>query len=202
MNQKSQKTFDLQGPSDLLEKLRYDIMRLKRARSSSELRYAAFDCAIGAWHMVDWLLAAISPSRQGYLTRTGTKIRSQGFITLNEDRLPGIRECQAVANSGKHRILTIMPDDPSLSARTTVRFDRPLDEGDVHTGQFPKPHPAAYISKGDQKIDAVVFFTTLERAWRKVLVEEGCLPPHVQSREIDHALWYSYSLNDYYWENE
>lgn len=203
MDQASRKSFDLEDPADLLEKLRYDIMRLKSAGSSIDLRYAAFDCAIAAWHLVDWLLASVPEAQQVRLSGTphGVAGGNKGFVKRNESRLPGIRECQLIANAGKHRILT-KHDDASVSATTGILWDRALEEEDFKTGSFPKSSPVAYIKKGDQKMNAVDFFSHLERAWRHLLVEEGCLSPHVLGREIDHTLWYTYSFDDYYWRDD
>jgi hypothetical protein len=184
---KPSKTFDISSPSGLLLKLRYDIARLKKSRWTLDIRYAAFDCAVAAWHLCDWLLASVNDNRYAELCgqqRGERRSPAIGFIDRNSHRLPGIRECQLIANTGKHLILT-MPDDPSVSARTTVQFDPPFDSTDPASWSAIKITSVAYIQSGAARLDAVQFFSTLERAWRRVLADEGHLDETLADEEVD-----------------
>lgn len=177
LRMKASKTFDITSPSGLLLKLRYDIARLKKSRWTPDIRYAAFDCAVAAWHLSDWLLASVSDDRYEELCGHERRVRrspAKGFIERNSARLPGLRECQLIANTGKHLILA-MPDDPSVSAGTTVHFSPPFDATDPASWATIKTIPGAYVQSGSTRLDAVEFFSNLERAWRRVLAEEGHL---------------------------
>lgn len=180
------KTFGIRTPSGLLLKLRHDITRLKGARASLEMGYAALDCAITAWHLMDWLLASVSPKRHEELTgiKQGKSSPAKGFIERNEHRLPGIRDCQLIANTGKHLVLS-GHDDPSLETQTAALFEPPFDANDPSSWPRVTVRPVAYILRGKEKVDAVAFFVDMERQWRHLLVEEGFLSASLRDQEID-----------------
>ncbi len=90
------KTFGMRVPTDLHEKVLHDIERLRSARSSAESRYAAFDCAVDAWHLVDWTLHSVDGERHEHLSgrkRPGPPKKSNltveaSFAVAQADRLP------------------------------------------------------------------------------------------------------------------
>jgi len=191
------KTFDITTPSGLLLKLRYDITRLKNSKGSPDLRYAALDCAITAWHLSDWLLASVSDQRYQELTGVKRDARGfmEGFIARNEQRLPDIRTCQLIANTGKHLVLT-KHDDATIEARTTVRFTPPFDAADPSSWANVKVQEVAYISRGAGTQNAIEFFLNVERHWRHVLVDEGLLSSNLRDRSIEDDPMLGYSTDE------
>lgn len=182
--EKPTKTFGIHAPSDLLHKLAFDIDRLERATSSNELRYAAFDCAVGSWHMVDWTLHAVPPARCVELcgVAAGKRGASTGFIERNTARVPHLAQCQQIANTGKHMVLTMMADDPALVAGSTVLIQPPFDLSKPERWKDTKFTAFAYVQIGDTRVPAAVFFKDMLRGWARLLDDEGLM------RDLDPEL--------------
>lgn len=130
---KPTKTFGLNEPMDVYVKLTFDLARLKEAESTKDLQFAALDCAIWAYHMIDWVLAAVTDARHielcGFARYEGRAVR--GFIAKREAPLRSALEvCEQIALTSKHRVLTRTPDDPSFATGHTVRFDPPFNAAD------------------------------------------------------------------------
>jgi hypothetical protein len=180
---KPTKTFGIHAPSDLLHKLAFDLERLKRARSSNELRYAAFDCAVGSWHLVDWTLHTVSKVRCLELcgVSAGQRGSSTGFIARNTDRVPHLAECQQIANTGKHMVLT-MATNPDLIAGSTVLMQPPFDLSNLDRWKDTKFIAFAYVQIGDYRSPAATFFNEMLQGWSQLLEDEGLM------RDVDPEL--------------
>ncbi|MDQ0563989.1 hypothetical protein QO004_005806 [Rhizobium mesoamericanum] len=112
------KTFGLKSPTDLHNKLLFDIERLKKATGQNEARYAAIDCAVDGWHLVDWVLHRDQVDDATFTRLTGGRKRKEtkqerdkfgrktvevSFAETQEERLPALKFCHILANSAKHR---------------------------------------------------------------------------------------------------
>ena len=78
--------FGLDSPMDVWIKLRFDIDRLKVARFTKELQYAALDCAIWSFHLIDWVLNAVDWAIYAFGSRrkkSGGRAATQRFMTTN-----------------------------------------------------------------------------------------------------------------------
>lgn len=62
------KTFDLRSSTDLYLKLIFDIERLKDAKYTRAIQYAAFDAAVTASHILDWVLHELDDAAHLRLT--------------------------------------------------------------------------------------------------------------------------------------
>lgn len=184
----STKTFDLQTPSGLILKLRFDIRRLHDASGTLDVRYAAIDCAVDAWHLVDWVLQFVNDER--HIELSGVERHkhgaAEGFLKKNSARLPDLRQIQVIANTGKHRALR-KGDDPTFKTFTTVVFNPPFNASSPESWANMKIRPAAYIECEEGRIDVLHFFQRIERAWRLVLVEEGLLGSELAGCEINYG---------------
>jgi hypothetical protein len=170
------KTFGIRDASDLLNKLRFDIDRLKSARSSEALRYAAFDCSIVSLHLADWVVHSVSEARCLNLCgkRANDHRSVQAFIERNAGRLPQLATCELIANSSKHLILRRV-DDPSVMASSTVRFDPPFQVERPETWKDVKAFPVALVTTGNGEIEASVFFDDVAARWQAFLEAERLL---------------------------
>lgn len=175
----STKTFDLRTPTDLYEKLLYDIERLRSARGTVESKYAAFDCAVDAWHLVDWTLHSLDEDRHEQLSgrnRPGPPKKSNltaeaSFAATQADRLPALKFCRMLANSAKHR--EVRKDSlPNFRTGSTaiLRWSKPKEE----TGERPLTNisPLTYVEVDGERYKAVELFEDMADQWRTFLVEE------------------------------
>jgi len=178
------KTFGLRTPTDLHCKLLFDIERLKKATMRDEARYAAIDCAVDSWHLVDWTLHREQIDDANFTRLTGGRKRKEtkeerekfgrktvevSFAETQEKRLPDLKFCRILANSVKHREVRddTMPDLWSGStyklAWETVNGERSL-----------KSHRLfVYFSYKGEKYNASDLFVEMADQWRTFLIDEG-----------------------------
>lgn len=166
------KTFGLKTPYDLYKKLLFDIDRLRSSVASANVRYAAFDCAVTANHIVDWVLHFSDDASHFRLTgknRLNAKGKPErdiikGFGDTNEDRLPALEYCRQIANSVKHVEVTRGKPMPNMSTGATVRLK-------------PKVTAYAYIIYNDVKSPVIEVFEEMAAQWKDFLIEEGFFNP-------------------------
>jgi hypothetical protein len=93
-------TFALTNSHDMLEKLRWEIDGL-RVESGypgwQEVAYRAFNCAVTAWSLVDWLWGDLDKSQQ-LRFECIRKFRSHCMTATR-----ALEVCESLANSSKHR---------------------------------------------------------------------------------------------------
>jgi len=98
------KTFQLQGPSDLLLKLAYDLSRLRGLHTTNArmLAFVAFDCAVDAWSLVDWVWEwLIAQGREPQPPDPSTGV-PKAFICSIQNAVPVLRICRQLATGAKH----------------------------------------------------------------------------------------------------
>lgn len=126
------KTFGLRSPRDLHRKLRHDIERLRGATSSDGVRYAVFDCAVTALHLVDWVWCALDKDRRTRLTGTAAgRDYARRFIDATTGRLPALEYCWQIATGMKH-VRASKRDSAQMTTRTSLDFAhhlRPMPHG-------------------------------------------------------------------------
>lgn len=166
------KTFGLKWPRDLLAKLEYDIGRLRSARSTDDVKYAAFDCAVDAWHMTDWVLAAVDDQR--HLELCGeVRLHAQAAVRFSEkqaERLPILKFCRDIANGVKHFALRPKHrlDNVATSANISIRLKSAEDGIAVASAS-----PIAQLIVDGTRYNAVEFFDDAYSQWSDFLKEEG-----------------------------
>ena len=172
--EKPTKTFGLEKPVDLYRKLLFDIRRLRGGVSTRDVQYAAFDCAVDSFHMVDWVLHAVNDEDHFRLTRKhrdGRKI-VEGFINTNAACLPDLELCRQIANSVKHVVMTFGPKMDYMSTGSTVKF-----EPDFIAGQPMPPGFRAfawvYIELRGTKYPVIDLFEHMASKWELFLRQEG-----------------------------
>ncbi|WP_028627482.1 hypothetical protein [Metapseudomonas resinovorans] len=103
----SSKVIGVKSVGDMLFKLHWELMHLaiaqkKSARVFSEVTSAsffAFNCAVTAWHIVDWAWAALPRDVKRKICPDG---RLDSFRIVLANECPALATCQALANNGKH----------------------------------------------------------------------------------------------------
>jgi hypothetical protein len=113
------KSFDLYSPSDLFEKLEWDMVQLSKltAGHKKESIYQAINCFWTSWHLVDW----VYESREARL--------SAEFHSVNDYRKDVQKRCREmticrhIADGSKHRLLDFGLDDSIAATSLTIRFE-------------------------------------------------------------------------------
>lgn len=176
------KTFNLYSPSDLYRKLLFDIDRLRSATSTKPSVYAALDCAIASWHLVDWVLQTVTPEHYKRLCglehpsiapkkpREKRPNPTRSFVVKQMGRLPKLDHCQQIANAVKHRELD--PDwIPELATGSTgiiewhITPDGGRSESTVRI--------LTYITLNGSRYPAISLFEEAAAQWLTFLKEEN-----------------------------
>jgi len=105
--------FALNGCRDLLEKLRYETGRLNTTERFDVMGrgYIAFNCAVTAWHMTDWVWAELDPiQREKIQALAGTTCELEAtnpkpLQAYARRESPALKLCELLANGSKHYIL-------------------------------------------------------------------------------------------------
>ena len=140
--------FMLATPAHMLNKLHWEIYSLRKALSEEPEHlghthapsYCAFNCAVTAWHLADWVWKASSPEqRADILACFG--IESSGedqkgnfgkFQTALRNTSRALHICRQVATGSKHMTVTAYPD-PSI--RAEMRWEsEPARLGEMRFG--------------------------------------------------------------------
>jgi hypothetical protein len=169
MGETANKTFGLATPRDLLAKLQYDIHRIGSATTSDELNYAAFDCAVDASHLTDWVLSAVDDERHFLLS--GEKRLSfqaaDGFVKRQSERIPALRICRDLANGVKH-----FEQKKSLPNVSISRIPSVIVVFDENSSQVSSMRPSSYIEIDGKGKEVFSFFSEAHLQWERFLSEE------------------------------
>ena len=113
--QKAQKSFGLSDSRDILEKLRWELDTLFcRVRHDIRVcQYHAFNCAITAWHVTDWLWEDMSEK----LKRERHWSTCKEFQNYVSEECPELKLCREIANGSKHCRLEGRNANPAISAK-------------------------------------------------------------------------------------
>ncbi|WP_146076407.1 hypothetical protein [Rhizobium grahamii] len=162
----------------------FDIERLKKATGQNEARYAAIDCAVDGWHLVDWVLHRDQIDDATFTRLTGGRKRNEtkeerdkfgrktvevSFAETQDERLPDLKFCHVLANSAKHREVRkdSMPELWNGSsyklAWETINGERSLRSATLFV----------YFEYNGEKYHAKDLFEEMADQWRTFLIEEG-----------------------------
>jgi hypothetical protein len=151
--QEATEGFWLRDSRDLLKKLRWELENLfcRQRHDVEACEYLAYNCAVTAWHVSDWLFEDIPDELR----------RSRGWKTLSDfqqfirSECSALTLCWASANASKHRRVKT----------TAVR----VSDGEGHGYGNP------IIVDGTQRHDASAVFWEALRWYEDFLQSEGIL---------------------------
>jgi hypothetical protein len=109
--------FAIRNSRDMLAKLRWEIDELRK-ETGYPVVYRAFNCAITAWSLADWLWEEIGESDQisfGNNTKFGAHCKSNSSA---------LEICESLANSGKHRKRRKKQFNASIEVKTSAEVKR------------------------------------------------------------------------------
>jgi hypothetical protein len=112
-----EKTFGLESCRDMLAKLEWEITRFKDARPDDveTLIYVAFNAAVTAWQLCEWVWADLGSEQR---TDLGLPtLRALQDKARSESR--AVHICRQIATASKHTQVTVAPD-PNVETTTSA----------------------------------------------------------------------------------
>lgn len=177
-------TYGLENSRDVLKKLEWEQSGLKAAskQDPKELFFRAFNAAVTAWHLADWVWKDMTQNqRQQLETEWETKlgIDDDGVGNFRHALRQKSREiaiCREIATASKHVEVTRNPDktiDTVASARTSKVFDS--DGNPVRAGEGFVVVPAwkLKVLDGDERRDFIEIIDLVIEFWTAFVNERG-----------------------------
>jgi hypothetical protein len=132
--QKAQKAFGLRDSRDILEKLTWELgnLFLRQRYDIAVCQYHAFNCAVTAWHVTDWLWQDVesSPALRTRLEKEiGPLKNDKAFQKYVSGECNALILCQQIANGSKHCRLTRGKSDPDVTAEISDLGDPVIVDG-------------------------------------------------------------------------
>jgi hypothetical protein len=114
------KRFGLQTPRDLLEKLQWECEQagLYRPRSTAERAYHAFNAAVTAWHICDWIWETASEQAKDKFRSISPEPKKDGVRPLQALVTAECRELAIVENSQLAQSISL---SVSILTRPSIR---------------------------------------------------------------------------------
>jgi len=116
------KRLGLERPADLLSKLRWEIDQVMVPTDHGAVAsYRAFNCAVTAWSICDWVWNAAAPDPRGTLPAESPNPNANGsepLASLLRDQCRELAICQQLANGSKHFTLDRYNDETLSSYRS------------------------------------------------------------------------------------
>jgi hypothetical protein len=187
--------FLLATPADMYWKLSWELTELGTAMSSDKNRfprqapaYHAFNCALTAWHMTDWVWQAtdaeqrlwLSSKFQFALVKDDRKSLSRFYDSI-ASACPQLHVCRQIANGSKHMKLDRFDPDVQVQA-DWLRVVEP--HGTLRPGDLMMD---LRISVGSDQTTATHLFAKVFRFWEQLLSELGFVEGtrYVEGRPVD-----------------
>lgn len=186
--------FGLNDPQHMYTKLLTEIVDLQDAQSTwtqnepyPKALFLAYNVAVTAWHMTDWVWMLDPPTRAKIgarfnfqFTETNSGL-DKGLLKFQEAVVaacPALYACREVANASKH--MRRKKSDPNIKA--VVEY-HPVVEASGHAKVGDLLMSLWVIDNGN-RISANRFFIQIASYWEKLLKDEGLmtgnsLPPKI-----------------------
>jgi hypothetical protein len=187
--------FMLATPAHVLTKLHWEIYSLRKALSEKPEHighihapaYCAFNCAVTAWHLADWVWNASPKDRRtDFLVLLGATVTDNdhkdfvNFQTAIRNQSRALHICRQLATGSKHMAVTTHPD-PNL--RAEMRWEcAPLREQEMPASDpFAVDRYRLVVSDKGIERAAVDVFENAFKDWERFLGRwgfiEGRCPP-------------------------
>jgi hypothetical protein len=147
------KRVGLDSPTDLLAKLQWEIDQLGLPIEQEAIAsYRAFNCAITAWSICDWVWNTASPDLQNRFRAESPKPEAKNEEVLASLLRVQSRElaiCQQLANGSKHFVLHERNNDEAISSyRSSSASFYLSDNGEGHS----VPTHGVFIEDGNRPL--------------------------------------------------
>lgn len=157
-------TFGLPDARSLLRKLEWELGELGLA--DTHTHYRAFNVAVTAWHLIDWVWQELPPSR-----RAVWRDDRRSFRDACEQECPDLALCGMIAEASKHRIR----DRPVRKGVATFAF---ADVVHAKCGEARADDPLStwtwrlVIRDGEHERSAADVFSRVLAYWQSVITPE------------------------------
>jgi len=176
------KVFVLASPTDVLHKLHWEIVQLKKAIVSKPEKiaythapaYLAFNCAVTAWHLADWVWEASASDQRAEILRRlrcgAAEASKSTFQKAIMERCRAIHICRQIATGSKHMTVTQHPDP---NVRVEMRWDSaPARAGELKAGDpLARYYYRLVIHDSGVERSAVEIFEEALNTWNRWLEE-------------------------------
>jgi hypothetical protein len=172
----------------MLMKLRWEIDQLRKSLSAQTDQdahlhapaYHAFNCAVTAWHLADWVWQSIDAEGHAFilskLAVAPTGKKDFGLFTRElMRRHRALHICRQLATGSKHKIVEMHPDP-------AVRAERAWDSEPMRVGSGVGSRLVSYsirlsIRDGEESRPALEVFDDAAQTWDRLLREWGFMEP-------------------------
>lgn len=166
------KTFFLNTPADLLEKLRWEWEALWTSApfALQQRAYMAINCLITSWQMKDWVYNALEVSERlkDLNTYAGRKIKNkEDFGSYLTEKFPQMKVAYQIATASKHREIYKKNNDPNVRTEVaTIHIE-------LHGGY---EREELFIFDGQESMVAHDLICRLYLNWKRVLHDLHLMP--------------------------
>ena len=161
----NRKRLGLNSPTDLLAKLHWEIVQLGLpVNEEAVASYRAFNCAVTAWSISDWVWKAASADLRQRLRAESPKPDvgdGECFASLLRAQSRELAICQQLANGSKHFVLDKHNDEALSSYRTASVSFYLSQNGKSHT----EPTHGVFIEHGDRIYSDLGLFSRARDYW-------------------------------------
>jgi len=170
------KRLGLDTPRELLAKLDWEIEQASQIEPQEEAvaSYRAFNCAVTAWSMCDWIWNSAPEHLRDRFRRESPKPEAEGsepLAALLRKRSRELAICQQLANGSKHFVLDRY-NDPAVSSKRLPSMAYLFSDDGKKSRVAPGPS-AVFIEDGTQLYWDVVLFSTVRSFWHDFFDEYG-----------------------------
>lgn len=146
------KTFGINDSSDLLRKLEWEIQALRNASKAdlTVLCYHAFNAVVTAWHMGDWVWAALTEDKRALL-KDKDNINNRGeFRYWVRQTSQELAICREIATASKHFAIDQSPNE-AIATVASARTEKVIgsDGMGIDTGSGGSVVARAWVLKVD-----------------------------------------------------
>lgn len=161
----------LSTTTHLYYKLMWEVKGVKRDKDHRTAAYRAFNCAITAWHLSDWIWDETRDSNEDFAQEFGHPVRElEEFQEALRGQCRELRLCYWIATGSKHRNVR-----PRKKPEAPVRAEQVwIELGDARGGPA-RYGTVAFISDGQERIRAATVFERAKDFWRGFLQRWGGL---------------------------
>ncbi|MGA7674932.1 MAG: hypothetical protein WCA78_07760 [Rhizomicrobium sp.] len=193
------KAFDLATPAHVYSKLLWELGNLKRSMAEEaaedaglrfESAYHAYNLAVTAWHLVDWVWAASDNDTCKYISKFfgGVEMAKKAHLyNAVAQKYRAIHICGQIANGSKHYIAA-WGDDPSVKAMVLWVKREPV-EGTDDRVRFLFQKELAIRDGDDDPRPAIDIFKGAVKAWDGMLGNWGFIEDRYIGPDTDPPPW-------------
>jgi hypothetical protein len=159
--------FAIQNSRDMLKKLRWEIDELRGDSGHpgwQGVAYRAFNCAVTAWTLTDWLWAEVSDHHKH--ANFGSRLKN--FQSVCRRNSTDLDICESLANSGKHRSRRAKQYNADVVTKTITEVRR-LRCGDPVGQPFATWKWEAVILHDGTEKKAIDVFEQAYLAWARLI---------------------------------